>query len=251
MKKFISVFSLFIRSTVYKITGILCGMIGLELLLLLIFGKIGENSLAYIADSGVFTYVFTISILAAVLLLSLYSCNRSSKLSYTLGRLCIHDKQVFLLQLTVNFLMLWILWMGQLLGALLYSAVYLHRSSPELVNHQTIMIAFYKSSFLQMILPLASVTGWLELGTILIGLSIGCASYSYQQRKGYKDTSVLIFCGVVLFRILLTSDPLYFNLLGNSQDEVIRAATAFILAIGSIVSIVSLIRVGRSEADYA
>ena len=114
MRKHISVLGLWIRCSLYKILGILAIMSITEYMLF--YFTLNNERLAYeatgtfsrpeaiIDHSGIFL-CFSAAFIVITMLLSIYGCQFGSKTSYTLQRLSINEKYVFLYQKNLkNFL---------------------------------------------------------------------------------------------------------------------------------------------------
>ena len=98
MKKYLSVFMLIARCSIYKVFGLLILMAGCEFLAFsygLSSADGGLNGLENAFEAGFCEYIFVTSCVVLLLLLSRMGASKSSKTIYTLNRLSVSKKCVF------------------------------------------------------------------------------------------------------------------------------------------------------------
>lgn len=200
MRKHLSVLGLWARCSLYKILGVLAVM-GITEYMLFYF-TIQKECLVYkvtdtfsrpefiIDRSGVFI-CFASAFLIITVLLSVYGCQYGSKTGYTLRRLSVNEKYVFLYQAIYNLLVYLLLWTFQVILCFLMLKDYVFRVPAEFLGDQSLFLAFYRSDCLHSILPLSDGMLWARNALLLVTLSIGAAEFPYLQRRGKKSATVI------------------------------------------------------------
>ena len=233
-KKYLSVFAMLARGSIFRV---------LAVLVLMAAGQYGQfmhrlnNELLLYASDGGQSHVFSrieelinistveMTFAAAFLLICVFlclpGCGYSARCGYTLRRLNISERAVFVLQVICNAAVFVLLWAAETAVCLLLCRIYVSSVPPSLVSHQTMAIAFYRSPFLHSLLPLADIAVWIRNFVMIAVLSLAAASFPYKQRHGkfaadivsyallcivfFKSTVgdgfsafVLIFCGLFI-----------------------------------------------------
>ena len=204
MKKYLSVFGLYARSSVYRVLGVLAVMglaeAGLFLRKLQTaladynnpqgideFGR-GPELLHFeeILDGCHIPLCFMLAFILITVFLCLPGTEFQSKTGYTLRRLSVSERRVLFIQWAYNMAVYVIILAVQALICFCLGLVYIQEAPAELVNNQTVFLAFYRSEFLHALLPLAEAGMWLRNAFLVIGLGFAAAEFSYnQRRKGY------------------------------------------------------------------
>lgn len=122
----------------------------------------------------------------------------NSKTGYTLKRLSISERTVFLWQALYNGICYLMLLVVQLILAVILSAWYVRSVGAEMTSPQTIFLAFYRSDFLHSILPMEELSRWLRNVVMLFGLAITSAGFSFRHRKGKMGLNVIAMVVLVL-----------------------------------------------------
>ena len=184
MKRYLSVFEMIARSSIYKV---LLAVIGMALLEAVLFGLTMLNSSdiyfeRYI-DQSLYSYIFRLVYTVVTVILVLPGMNIGSTQSYTLQRLRIKESRIFWLQSLYNFLAYVLLW-GVQLWVLLGSIAVFHRYLPDgaFESNQTYFLAFYRNDFMHSILPLEDMGDWWILGLIGLASAYAAAEFTKQQR---------------------------------------------------------------------
>lgn len=179
MKRQLSVFTLLLRQTLYKLLAIL-GIMALAEGILWYFNVRTADFLLFDAlDSSGMIWVFGIAFILVTLMLCFTGCDFGNKQSYSLRRLGVSEKNVFLWQCFNNSCCYLLLWGLQLAVVLAQSSVWTLSHG----NQQTLMLTAYKSVLLFNLLPLSSVWGWIRNVVIVLGLGICTAQFPYMQRR--------------------------------------------------------------------
>ena len=190
MKKYLSVFEMIIRSSIYKIIGILALLVIAELGTFYIalqqpLARIQPN-LEEIVDQSHLSYMLVLAYVVMTIVLVLPGMNIGSRQSYTLQRLRIQEKYVFLLQCLYNVLCYFLLWSTQVGILLAASYFYMKYQTHAIITNQTIFLAFHRNDFMHNILPMQDVYMWFMLICVIWGTGIIVAIVTRRQRRGGK-----------------------------------------------------------------
>ncbi len=193
---------LFTRSVIYKLTVIIVGMALIESVIFLflmrsaLFANASGVSMLGVEsffDSSAIPWVFVVAFLLSVFLLSYTGGDYTSKLSYTLKRLSVSEKAVFAIHALCNSVCLFLLWFAQTALVYLFCKLYIRFAPSDITSVQSLLLAFYRSSFAHSLLPLAEVSRWVRNFIMVIGLGMACAYTSYKQRKSAKPSLIIAF----------------------------------------------------------
>ena len=200
MKRYLSVFEMITRSSIYKVLLILVGMVAVELTVfyLTMSNPAGVNIEEYI-DQSHYSLIFKIAYMLITIAIVLPGMNIGSVQSYTLQRLRIKEKSVFWLQALYN-MFAYVLLCGVQLMVLLFSCVMYQKNLPEIAvwSNQTLFLAFYRNAFMHSILPLEDVFGWLVLVFLVVGTAVTSAYFTAQMRRGKFVWEIGVVIGAVL-----------------------------------------------------
>ena len=200
MRKHLSVFGLWARCSLYKILAVLAVMSVAEYMLFYII--MSKESAIYEAigtfsrpenlvdRSGVFL-CFAVAFLVITALITVYGCQFSSKTGYTLRRLRINERYVFLYQSLYNLLVYALLWSIQTVLCIFMLKFYISQAPAELVAEQSVFMAFYRSARLHALMPLSDGITWARNILLLVLLSVCSAEFPYLQRRGKKSATVI------------------------------------------------------------
>ena len=193
MKQQISVFLLMARMSIYRGLVVLFAMAAVEtgLFYAVLARGVTENgmSLEGVVEESRLALVFVVcfALLAARLFVAGYG--EKTRRSYTLLRLSVSRRQVFLWQSIYNLFIFLLLWMTQILVAFALSALYVRLAPAEYVTHQTAFLAFYRCDFFHSILPLSEGIFWVRNILVFLASSLLCARYP--RKKGQSDKAVV------------------------------------------------------------
>lgn len=200
MKRYISVFEMIIRSSFYKVLGILASLSVLELGTFYIamqqpLASIQPN-LEELVDQSHFMYMFAIAYLLITVVLVLSGTNIGSMQGYTLQRLRIKEKKVFLLQCIYNILCYVLLWATQVGVLLAASNYYMTHKTEAILTNQTVFLAFHRNDFMHSILPIQDTLNWVLLFAIIVCTGSFAADFTRMQRRGKVAWILIIFVAI-------------------------------------------------------
>ena len=201
MKKYLSVFAMLARGSIWRVLILLClmaaGQCGrflhrLQNELILYESHVQQfaeeaaelTRLEQFFDFTTVSGTFAAAFLLVCIVLCLPGCGYGSVCGYTVRRLRISERAVFIMQALYNAMVFVILWAAEVLICLLLCHAYVTSADPSLVSHQTVGLAFYRNNFLHSLLPMADITVWIRNVIMLAVLSIAAASFPYKQRRG-------------------------------------------------------------------
>lgn len=197
MRQHVGVFMLMVRSTIWKLLGLLVVMAAAEFALFWMALGQGETLEQTLADAHI-TWAFGGAFLLLTAALCRIGCEHSSKQGYTLGRLPVSERGVFLWQGTCNACCYFLLWAGQLFWALALCKIYRETADPSMYSNQTVFLAFYRSSLLHSLLPLEEVSRWIRNIILLLGLGLTAAYFPYRQRRKHLGVGIIVLAPLVL-----------------------------------------------------
>ena len=241
MKKQLSVFNLMATSSIYKITG-LFGILGIiEFFLFRRAMLAGPNPgtgtfhIEYVFEQSFALWLFRIALLVLTIFLCLTGYETSSKQGYTLKRLSISEKQVFVFQAFYNTLCYLLLWSIQLLFSFILGFYFVKNAPAEYVTNQTLFLAFYRNDFLHALLPFEDVMVWVKNILLFLSLGICAAGFTYMQRKGKRAYELI---GILGTTVLLFTAPL------GQLEHIVFSILLCIFCAG-----VTILRVLKKEGD--
>ena len=185
MKKHSSVFMLVIRSTIYRVLGLLVIMAVAEaglFWLRLQQGAIDGNfSLEAVISESRLSWACAAFFLFVNMILSWGSYTISN--TYTATRLSVSSKMVYFWQCVYNTLCYLLFWMVQILIGIGLCRVYEALAPAEFVSNQTVFLAFYRSKFLHSFLPFEDTWVWIRNILLIVALGICSSRYPGKNRK--------------------------------------------------------------------
>lgn len=201
----LSLWALLARGSIYKILIILVIMAVGECALFRwsLMQKIGHGWFQYVRFETVFSgnsrYVFRNSyfilfiVAFCLIFLVLLRCeteNGKSRVSYTLNRLRISRRHLYLVRTAYNFLCFCLLFAVQIWTVLWMCRLY-RESMPGLAGAQFEFLVFYRVPFLHNLLPLAETTKWVRNLLIMLALSADLA-VSLERQNFVPNLSLLV-----------------------------------------------------------
>lgn len=123
--------------------------------------------------------------------------NSGSIFYYTLRRLRVSERHLFLVETVYNFLCYVLLFAVQIWLILWMYRMYMNRIPGNPVSHQIAFLAFYRVPFLHNLLPLAETGKWVRNLLILLAASMEAATEKAGQskRRGSQALPFLILIG--------------------------------------------------------
>ena len=221
MKKHISVFGFYARSSTYKVLLVLLLMALAETAVFLFqfWGELanyynlleqvtqGNAEVAYLArpeqllGNGYISVVFAVAVMAVSVILCLPGCEFGAKTSYTIKRLLVSERACFFWQMLCSLMLYFLVYVVQISLVFGLSQYYICHVPEELVGNQSIFLMFYRSEFLHSLLPLADIRIWVRNIFLLFGLAFAAAGFSYQQRRKKKPMALwlMLVCSWFFF----------------------------------------------------
>lgn len=199
MRKHLSVLAFIARQSILKILSLFLIMAGIQFALFyavpksetLTNGGIYTVMLEEVFDESKIVWVFGIAFLLLTFVLARTGCNFGSHPSYTLRRLSVSEKTVFLWQFAYNTACFFIFWVFETLVVYLLAKYYIVSVDSSAVHEQTLFLAFYRNDFLHSLLPLESVTSWYRNIIYVVTMSIVSAAFPYKRRRGKKGMGIV------------------------------------------------------------
>ena len=209
MRRHLSVLGLWARCSLYKILGVIAVM-GIAEYMLFYFNMKREITVYEVTQafsrpeilidrSGIFL-CFAISFVIVTLFLILAGCQFSSKVSYTLKRLRINEKWIFVYQAIYNLLAYTLFWAVQVIICVCMLKLYTVHTPIEFLGEQSIFLAFYRSTRLHALLPLSNGILWARNALLLVTLGLSSAEFPFLQRKGKKSVTII---ALMLYTVVL------------------------------------------------
>lgn len=246
LKKYISVFSLYIRSGIYKLIGLIALM---ALAQVLIFKNILNPvmvdevvtqallGIEYYIDRSKIIFIFGFTFLVLTVCLTVIGCEFGSKQGYTLRRLRISEKQITCCQALANTLMYTVFLVSELIVAFVLCRIYMNYALESNladvthINHQTIFLAFYRNDFLHSLLPLEDIIRHITNILSVIALGFTSAVFPYFLRR--RRISLELFILIPFIVLNFTNNEPYF------------AIAACLIFIG-----IAMVRIGSEARAY-
>lgn len=184
MRGHLSVFMLFVRSSLYKTLALCLLMAAAQLGVYFFAADIEATWLENLVDEGAYRYIFAVFTALMMLMLVQNCTGRGAKPIYTLARLSVSRRCVFVWQSVSNAL-LWLIFLSTEIFVMLGISAHFAANAPEdAVTSQTLFLAFYRSEFLHSLLPMEYIGRWIRNVIYVIGLGVVCANASAKIRRG-------------------------------------------------------------------
>ena len=236
MKKHLSVFGFFARSSFFKVFLILLAMCAVEITFfhfelqdaLEAYEVVGSGmpSLERMFMRAATNVYFRVALVFISIVICLPGCAFKSNTSYTLRRLSISERATFFHQAAYNTLVYMMLIAVQLITVFGLSQYYLSAVPKECISNQTILLAFYRNDFLHSLLPLEDVGLWIRNGLLVITFGLATAEYPYRQRR-HKFSSTAL--ALVVYTIV------WFDQSIGQLGHVITTAIIALMLVGTTI----------------
>lgn len=208
MKQYMSVFKMLVRSSFYKICGLLGIMIVVESMLFnrrlgmaamdVSYGGMIGYGLETLIERSWLSWIFGATFILISVVLCYAGCEYGSRQGYTLRRLLITEKTIFWIQALYNCCCYVILWAIQIIVLGVFCLLYMKKIDAALLSNQTIFLAFYRSEFLHSLMPLEEVNVWISNMILVMGLGISAAGFPYKQRRKKFSAEIVALVGLAL-----------------------------------------------------
>ena len=234
MKKYTSVFGMIVRHSFFQIIMIMIGMVFVEVYLFLnaihkmlmqhggfSFGLESDASMKLLSpmdtnamqemlaefeaypiinfelaiENSHIMWIFFLAMLLITVSCCMTGCHFGSHQGYTLQRLQIKEKHIFLLQFIYNTLCYVILWSIQIIVIYVLGTYYVNHMVGT--TNQTIFLAFYRNAFLHNLFPMEEWLKWGKLIASILGLGILSAVFPYKQRNGKFGVEIVIMLAII------------------------------------------------------
>jgi hypothetical protein len=196
VKKHLSVLMLFIRSTLYKFLLIVLFMAVVQgMLFSFAFkGAEGYYGLDTVLAASHLGIVCAVCFLMLCALLCLAGCNFGSKQSYTLARLRVSLRSVFIWQSIHNAGILFLFWAAECGIILAFCSVYITQNPQP----QATMLVFYQNAFLHNLFPLADWSRHVYNIVLLASLATSMACFPIRIRRRQKPLASFVITAVCI-----------------------------------------------------
>lgn len=193
MKRHLSIWMLMARSTIYQVLGLFLALAAADGALFALALRQGASALGLeqVLTESHLPAVFGAGLVLLTVVLCLNGCEFSAKQGYTLRRLRVSQREIFLWQAVHNAMCYFLLLAVQTGIVLALCRIYVARD-PDMVNGQTVFLAFYRLPFLHSLLPLADVWRYVRNAVLCAALGVCAAAFPAQQRQGNRGIAVVI-----------------------------------------------------------
>ena len=212
MKKYLSVFMIYVRSSIYKASALFAAMAAVQLVLYEVYAtKRFENLKKFagveelLQQSGLFV-VFGVAFVLLTLILCYNGSEFSGKQGYTLRRLRISERSVFLLQSSANALFYTLFWLCEIVIIRALMAIYLKSVPEEIYTDQMLMLSFYRNDYIGQIMPLSNLTILVRNIIWVLAMAVTSAFFPYMQRRRRIGFSVIIMTAIVIASAMADGD---------------------------------------------
>ena len=230
MKKQLSVFGLYARAALNRllltvlallvVEAILTGLCIMHGTVLTLSNSKLENALQYPFRAGI--------LVLQVLLAS--SLGSNSRYGYTLQRLRVSERCVFLWNCVCNTLCFAVLWCVQIMAAV-GAAFWNAKSAVYSAGPQGVFVDFYRSGFLHGLLPLAD--GYVWTRNLIFVLALGCVTACMQLGLRKKGSRSWLVCMGLTFLLVLNLSVQY---TAGRSTGIFHALTALLVGLGFLGS---------------
>ena len=177
MKQYLSILTLLVHSSIYKLCILLAGVAAVHTLL---FSLWSSRILVMMP-------LFAAGLWILIWILTRNWVETSSRQSYTLQRLSLSERNIVLLQTIYNLFCLLLFWGAHLITAcLLYSRI--------CTGSQDLFLEFSGNAYLHSLMPGADWLSWLKNLFVLTSTAFSMALYpSWKRNSMKKDNGIMLF----------------------------------------------------------
>lgn len=214
MRKHLSVLMLVVRSSIYRLLLVWLSMLTAESIFFLQAMRRSRASglwdiEAVLRQSGMAWGLGAAFILTTLILCST-GCQFGSQPGYTLRRLSISEKAVFFWQSLYNICCYILLWGVQILIAVVFAKICCMQMDSAALKNQTLLLSFYRNSFLHCLFPLSEIWLWIRNGILAIGMGLAAAQYPFRQRRG-KTIQIALPMAIVILVLFVRDLGIVFS----------------------------------------
>ncbi len=231
MKKYLSVFSLFVRSSFP--TVLLLSVISSLIQIFMFKAKVETlrqwdgSTLGFepILESTKASVIFIIFFIITALALSIFSRENSEKCGYTIRRLSIKEKGFLMMHSAYNFMALVAYLVITFIGILVMFEIYCKKNEninttfPGFISNQTLFLATFRSDYLHNLMPVSDIVTFGKNLIYVLGTALCSAALPYFQRRKAIPYEALLFIALAGFTYIISWDQLeteLFSLTGAS-----------------------------------
>lgn len=185
--KHLSVLMLYVRGVIYPVLAVLVLMVAVQTGLFFLALQRGADSLDTLIDSMFCRFVWLGAFLLMIALLS-----RMYGGGYTVRRLRISERAVFLWHSLSCLFCFLLLWMAEVIVVAMLCRYFLTLPVAETLSPQTLFLAFYSNAFLHSLFPLEEISRWVFLLVSFIVLALSSANANVRLRYRGKPFPLLL-----------------------------------------------------------
>ena len=207
MKKYLSVYMVYVRSSIYKVLLLLVAMASVQTLLYFNVAReiAGDSVLSekyigieHFIENSNMGVAFAVALVLISVILCYAGCEFSGRQGYTLRRLRISENKVFLVQVGVNAMFYIMLWLWQIMVVCFLMLLYKRDVPAEIYTNQTFMLSFYRSGFLSGLMPMGNLVCLVRNIIWILALAVTSAFFPYLQRRRKIGFSVIVMLVIVI-----------------------------------------------------
>ncbi len=246
MKKYLSVFSVIARESIYRIS--LLWLISAALQTAVFYFEMNSEHIQQTrliaeafspyGDKICIPLIFALTFLLTGILLMKTGMEFRTKTGYTLRRLLISEKQVFVIQAVYNFIMVLLLFVFETALCFILSNWGTAFIDAQFITNQTVYLTFYSSEFISNMFAGRDIMILVRNLVIMASLSFNLSLFSYSWRRGKK----YIF-GVL---ILVAASLLFW---WSPDYDYVDDITLSVTAVGTLLIALGIVRARREEYD--
>ena len=246
MKKYLSVFFVIARESIYRISflWLISAIFQIAAFYFEMFTEhmlstklIGEAFAPY-GDRICIPLIFALTILFTGILLMKTGMEFRVKTGYTLRRLRISEKQVFVIQSFYNSMMILLLFMLETALCFFLAEWGTTFIDPKYIANQTVYLAFYSSEFISNIFAGRDVMILVRNIIVMVTVGVNLSLFTYSWRRGKKyifGVLVLIVAAVIFW--------------WSPDYSYVEDITFSVAVLGSLLIALGVARTRREEYD--
>lgn len=246
MKKYLSVFTVIARESIFRISFL--WLISAVLQTAVFYFEMNSEhvqqtrliaeAFSPYEDKICIPLIFALTLLLTGILLLKTGMEFRTKTGYTLRRLLISEKKVFVIQSIYNCIMIFLLFVFEAVLCFIFSNWGTTFIEPQFITNQTVYITFYSSEFISNMFAgrdiMILVRNIIIIATL--GFNLSLFSYSWRRGKKYLFGVLVLVAAAVLF-------------LWSPDYDYIEDITFSVTALGSLVIALGIARTRREAYD--
>lgn len=195
MKKNMSVFSLAVATSFWRILMLLVALAATQLLAAwsMVRSHIGSLALEEILDLPVYRFSPVVAVTLATLVLLVGYGSSHSRINYTIARLSLTPRSLLRIHVVYCTGVYLLFWMFQVTVVMATMALYRSMTSPSEIGVQLELLTCYRSVYLHPLLPLSDWPFWIFTPLICLGLGVNTAMGMVRSWKGRIYLAPVVF----------------------------------------------------------